>query len=295
MSRCAIMVDSACAPTQDIMTRPDVFRMGMNINLDGSTYVDGENLEPENYYASIDRVRDFSTTPPLVWDIKKQYENIRRKGFDSVISIHVSSKMSKLVETCENASHMVSGLDVKIVDTRNLSIGSYFIVEKIAELSAAGKQFDEIEQLLPEIRKSSFLQISLSTLKYLIKNKRVGRVQGMVGNIMKVKPILGIDDEGYLTTLAKERGGARVAQKICESAIDFIERHPHNVKFYLTWGFDKNKLQAEQVFEKFMVEFQKLGIRHVALYKNRMWPTIACNSGPGAYGIGIYGEEYPID
>ena len=294
MSQCAILIDSACAPTQQLLDQPNVFVMGMKIKMDGAIFTDGETLEPEDYYGTIDKVNDFSTTPPLVWDIKKKYEEIKRKGYNSVISIHVSSRMSKLIETCENARHMVSGLDVTILDTQNISIGAYFVAEKVVELTQSGKTLAEIEKLLPDIQQSSFLQISLSTLKYLIKNKRVGKVQGVVGNILKMKPILGIDGEGYLTTLSKERGGGKVSKKISDKAISFIEKNPHNVKLYLTWGFDQNKRHVEQVFNLFMDDFKKLGIKDYTLHKNRMSPTIACNSGPSAYGFGIYGERYPI-
>lgn len=294
MQKCAVMVDSACAPTQELMNRANLFSMGMKINLDGTIYTDGEDLAIEDYYGSIEGVRDFSTTPPQVWDIKKSYEDVKRKGYSSLISIHVSSKMSKLIETCDNAGGMVSGLDVKIIDTANISLGAYFVAEKVVELIDAGWDYEAIQKVMPTIRESSFFQFSLPTLKYLIKNKRIGRIQGMVGNMLKVKPILGSDSEGYLTTLSKERGGRRVVEKIAENALIFVKSHPHNVKFYLTWGFDKNKKLVDQVFNRFMTDFALLGIKDYKVYKNRMMPTIGCNAGPDAYGFGIYGEKQPI-
>ena len=294
MQKYAVMVDSACAPTQELMGRENLFSMGMKINLDGTVYTDGEDLALEDYYGSIERIRDFSTTPPQVWDIKKSYEEVKRKGYSSLISIHVSSKMSKLIETCENAGGMVGGLEVKIIDTANISLGAYFVAEKVIELIDAGWDYEEIQRVMPAIRESTFFQFSLPTLKYLIKNKRVGKIQGMFGNMLKVKPILGLDDEGYLTTLSKERGGQRVIEKISENAIAFVKSHPHNVKFYLAWGFDKNKKMVDQVFNKFMPHFRLLGIKDYKVYKNRIMPTIGCNSGPDAYGFGIYGEKQPI-
>lgn len=294
MEKHAIIIDSACAPTDEMFTRPDMFRMGMNIHLDERTFTDGENLDKEDFYGIVDRQADFSTTPPKVWDVKRIYEEIRRKGYSSLLSIHVSSKMSKLYETCMNASHMVSGLDVHLIDTRNMSIGAGLIGQKVIELARAGVPYEQIDLLLPEIRRSTHLQISLSTLKYIIKNKRVGRVQGFVGSMLKLKPILCLDADGYLATASKERGGERVSRKIVDTSIEFLRNHQHNVKISLTWGKDENKIHVERVCESFMKDFTKLGIKDYTIYKNRMWPTIACNSGPGAYGFAVYGEERPI-
>jgi len=294
MTSQAILIDSGCAPTPELISKYNVLRMGMKINLDGEDYIDGEDLDLDSFYGRIDKVRDFSTSPPLVWDIKRLYEEIRRQGYDSLLAIHVSSKMSKLLETCENAKNMVSGLDVQLIDSGSLSIGACLVAEKVIELAQGGRSAVEIRNLLPEIRKSSCLQISLSTLKYLVKNKRIGRVQGMVGSMLKMRPVLGIDQEGFLTTIATERGGNRVIRSITERAVDFLARRPYNVKIYMTWGFDENRLHVDRVWQEFSEEFKKLGIKNHSLIKTRMWPTLACNSGPGAYGFAVYGEEHPI-
>jgi len=88
----------------------------MKIKLDDQHYTDGEDLDLEHFYGQIDKVKDFSTTPPLVRDIKKTCEDLKKKGYSSIISIHASSKMSKLIETCENARNMVCGVDIELID-----------------------------------------------------------------------------------------------------------------------------------------------------------------------------------
>lgn len=294
MTPCAILVDSGCAPTTELLKTDNVYHLGMKIHLDNDTLIDGEDLELDRFYTMIDRVKDFQTTPPLVWDIKQKYEDIKRRGHTSLISIHVSSKMSKLLETCENARNMVGGIDVHLLDSRNLSIGSYLIAQKVIDLLQQGIPIDKLDGLMPDIRKSSHMQIFLSTLKYLIKSKRIGRVQGVLGSMLSIKPILGIDEDGYLTTLSKERGGNRVIKHIAESALEFLAKRRHNVKICLTWGFDENRMHVDRVYDQFMQDFPKLGIKQYQVVKSRMWPTLACNCGPGAYGFAVYGEERPI-
>jgi len=295
MLPCAVLIDSGCAPTREMMQNGNVYHMGMRIHLDKNMLLDGEDLELDHFYATIDRVRDFQTTPPQVWDIKKKYEDIKRQGHQSIVSIHVSSAMSKLIETCENARNMVSGIDVHLIDSRNLSIGAFLVADKVISLLDRGTPIDKLDDLLPEIRKSSYLQISLSTLKYLVKKQRIGRVQGLVGSMLNLKPVLGMDEEGYLTTLSKERGGTRVVKHMAESALDFLAKRRFNVKVCLTWGFDENRLFVDRVYDQFLKDVQKLGIKDHQVIKSRMWPTLACNCGPGAFAFAVYGEERPIE
>lgn len=143
---------------------------GADLKLDDRLYTDGEDLDLEHVYSQIDKVKDFSTTPPLVWDIKKTYEGLKRKGYSSILSIRVSSKMSKLMKTSENARNMVGGVDIELIDSQNLSIGANLIAERVVELIDSGMATKDVVSLLPEIRKSAYMQISLSTLKYLVKN-----------------------------------------------------------------------------------------------------------------------------
>jgi DegV family protein with EDD domain len=290
-----IMTDTACAPTDAFIKKYGAEVMGMRIFMDDKEYIDGKDIRHDDYYAQIENINDFNTNPPLVWEIKKIYEDLRRKGYEEIIAVHVSSKMSKLIETCNNAKKLVPRPDITVIDTENVSVGAYFVVEKIAELFEQGKTYEEISALVPEIKRSSFIQISLSTLKYLVKNKRIGRAQGVVGTLLGMKPILGIDDEGYLSPLSKERGKAAVIEKISDNAIQFLEKRPYNVKIYLTHGLEKNREQAENVFERFMEKFNDLKIRQYNVIRGRVWPTIACLSGPEVYGFGVYGEKKPIE
>jgi len=292
-----IMMDTGSAPTDEITARYGVRVMGMKLFLDGETYIDGQDMDKDAYYARIEKVRDFDTNPPLVWDIRKIYEGLKREGFREVIGIHVSSAMSRLIETCRNGRNMVNGLDVRIIDTKNLSAGAYLVAEKIVELLHYGRRWEQVIPLVPRIRSSVHFQISLSTLTYLVKNKRIGRAQGLLGNLFRMRPILGIDGDGYLVPLGKERGKDRVVDRIAGEASRFLRDRPHNVKIYMVSGLDKNRRQVEAVYDAFREKAQEMGIDlgGARIIRNRIWPTVANLSGPETYGFAVYGEERPIE
>jgi len=287
MSERVFVLDSGSAPAKEIFEKYDnVEVMGMRIFLDGQSFIDGVDIGFDEYYSRIESVNDFNTNPPLVFEIKKKYKE--------VISIHVSSKMSKLIQTCMNARNLVTGLDIKIIDTENMSMGSFLVAEKVIELFKAGKTYEEVMQLMPEIRRSTHINVSLSTLKYLIKNKRVGRAQGLIGNLFRMKPILGMDDEGFLSAVSRERGKENILNKLTDNAVNFIQTRRHNVKIYIMYGLQKNKPHIDAAFQMLEQKLKRLHIRDYRVIRGRIWPTVACLSGPEAYGLAVYGEENPI-
>ncbi len=295
MSKRVIMMDTGSAPTDEIVRKYGIHVMGMKVFLDGKTYTDGEEIDKDTYYSLIEKTKDFNTSPPLVWEIKRTYEKLKAQGTREIIGVHVSSAMSKLITTCTNARNLVSALDVKIIDTRNISVGAYLVAERIVELLDSGRTYEQVLPLIPEIRESVMLQVSLSTLSYLVKNKRIGRAQGLIGNFLRMRPILGIDADGYLAPLSRERGKEKMIEKISENAVRFLEDRPHNVKVYLTHGMDRNKRQVEAVFSRFEEKLARTGIGAPRVIRNRLWPTVANLSGPETYGFAVYGEKRPIE
>ncbi len=296
MSKQMIIMDTGSAPTDDIVQKYDNLEiLRMKVVLDGKAYTDGEEIDHDTYYSKVDKIKEFDTSPPLLWEIKKKYEELRNKGYNEIIAIHTSSKLSKIIEISEKARDLVTGIDIKIIDTENVSAGAYLVAEKVIELIYRGKSYEKITELLPKLKSGTYLQASLSTLKYLVKNKKMGTSQGLVDKLLKVRPILAIDREGNLSPVSNEKGRENVINKISDNAVKFIEKRPYNVKIYVAYGLDKDEKEMNEVLDAFMNKFEKLKIRHYNIIKNRICPTIACISGPDTYGLAVYGEELPID
>ena len=289
----AIMIDSGCAPTEELIASNDLEFIGIRINLDDDQYEDGVNLAKNEFYDRISRVRDFSTTPPSPKEILDKYKSIQAKGYDQIVDIHFSSKMTDLVKHSEIARDFTLGMDIHIIDTQSVSAGSYFTAAKIIELLRRGLEIDEIKPLLPKVINSSLMLISASTLKYFVKNGRIGKAQGMVGNLMRVKPILTIE-EGQVAPFTKERGIEKAARTMADHAFNFIVDRRHNVKIYTDYGSEKNRKYMQMAYEAFMQKFRTLSIDNYEIITGRGWPTVTCHSGPEVFALSVYGEVEPI-
>ncbi|GAB6188650.1 DegV family protein [Marinitoga arctica] len=289
----AIIVDSGCSPTENWIKKYNLNFMGMKIYIDGKEYTDGVDLNHEKFYNLVKNAEDIHTAQPSLKEIMNIYEGLKEKGYDEIIDIHFSSKMSGLYNTALMAKNMLNNINVKIIDTKKVSIGASLIARRIVELLLdENKTFEEVESLIPTIISNTFMEFSVPTLKYLIKNGRIGKAAGMAGTLLKIIPVLGVED-GEITPLTKVRGINKAFKFMADKAFEFIKNKPYNIKIYKVHGFEKNIEQENIVFNMFMEKFEKLGYNY-ELIEGKIWPTVACHSGPEVFGLGVYGEEKPI-
>lgn len=289
----AFMVDSGCEPTQALMQKYNLEFVGINIVLDGNSYIDGEQLIHEQFYAKVDGVKNFATTPPSQSDMIKKYMAIKAKGYERVIDIHMSSKLSQVVANSHAAKGFVPGLEVHVFDTQSVSAGGYFVAEKIIEMITAGRPVTEVEAALPEITRSAQVLISASTLKFFVKNGRIGKAKGLVGSLLRMKPVLIIDD-GLVAPFSTEKGMENAIHRMADASLDFLSSRPHNVKIFKAFGSDNNKPYMDLAFERLLAKLPMIPIKDYQVISGRGWPTVTCHSGPEVFALSVYGERNPI-
>ncbi|AEX84645.1 6-phosphogluconate dehydratase [Marinitoga sp. 1135] len=288
----AIIVDSGCSPTPDWIEKYNLKFMGMKVYIDGKEYTDGVDLSKEKFYDLVEGAEEIHTAQPSLKEIMNIYESLKEEGYDEIVDIHFSSKMSGLYNTANMAKNMLNDINLKIVDTKMVSIGASLVARRIVELLNEGREFEEVNELIPKIIDNTFMEFSVPTLKYLIKNGRIGKAAGMAGTLLKIIPVLTVED-AEITPLAKVRGLNKAYKTMSESLFEFIKNKPYNIKIYKIHGFESNKEQEEKVFNMFMDKFQTLGYDY-ELIEGRIWPTVACHSGPEVFGLAVYGEEKPL-
>lgn len=293
MNKTKIIADTGCSLTQEIIDKYNLSVMGMKIVLDEKTYTDYEELSKDEFYNKIENVDEFHTSQPAVGEIQKYYEKIFEEGYENIIDIHFSSKMSGLINSCQIVKNTMNNDNIKIIDTETVSIGSYMVLIRILELLDSGKSIEEIEELLPRIKENVGFQFSVPNIKYLIKNGRVGKAEGLAGTLLNIKPILGVD-EGQISPIAKIRGMKKVFTAMAKNAVDFLKDRPYNIKIYKTWGLNHNKSDMDKMFDEFMKSFEKLGYDNYEIIEERLPPTIICHSGPEVIGLAVYGEKEEI-
>lgn len=234
MRKIALITDSASDLPKEVQEQYDVFMLHFQIVYEDATYKDQVEITSKEVLADIENRRP-TTSLPALEEIHETFQAIKDKGYEKVIGITLSSGLSG----CYNAVKMVADeypeLESHIYDSKTISLGETCLVQKAAELIEAGcENLDEIVSALDETRKGQHIFFMVDTLKYLVAGGRIGRVSGMLGGVLNLKPIITVADDGVYATHSKVRGTQKALTKVVEEAKKILDEK--KCKVYMIHG-----------------------------------------------------------
>ncbi|HWQ83567.1 MAG TPA: DegV family protein, partial [Anaerolineales bacterium] len=195
-----------------------------------------------------------------------------------VLSIHISSGLSGTIESARAAIDQATEANIEAVDTLTLSGAERYQVLAAAWAVKAGWTKKAILERLDQIRKHTELIFVLETLEYLARGGRIGRVQGMLGSLLKLKPVIRVEHtDGKYTT----EGRARTMVKALSTLIDFLET---------TYG-NSEPLWISVMHGQFLEQAENLArmarerLNVVKLEIMRVSPALGVHTGPEVVGI----------
>ena len=132
-----------------------------------------------------------------------------------VVCITITSKHSSTYSTATLASQQFPRGHVAVVDSKAISLAQGILVLSAARAAHAGKSLEQVVETVQELRERLHLFISLDTVKYLVKGGRASRLSGGLADLLKIRPILTMQD-GELTLVDKPRGRKAAKRRLLE-------------------------------------------------------------------------------
>lgn len=249
------------------------------LNLDGKEYEDFVDITAEEFYNKVVNEPDvsISTSQTPTGLIAETYETLKNDGFKDIIAITISSKLSGTFQGARLAADMVDGIDVRVIDSKSVSHGEYYLVRKAIEMVKTGHSLDDIEKALLELRNNTKIYVLVDTLKYLVKNGRLSVASGFLGSLLKIKPLLHITEEGALVPLEKIRTTSKARERLLEILAEDIKSL--DVEVFI--AYTNNLEDAEILKEKILALRPNIVVDLVPLT-----PVVGAHAGPGTLGVG---------
>ncbi|NMA62078.1 MAG: DegV family protein [Firmicutes bacterium] len=274
----AIMTDSTCDIPRELIEELNIRVVPLRILFKDGEYRDQVEISAEEVYARLPHEIP-STSLPSPADVLTTFEELKAEGFTHVVAIHISSGLSGTAQMIENLSHQVEGLEIKVIDSKNISMGLGYIVIEAARKLQEGASFTEVCAHVDKSLKRMNVYFVLETLEYLKKGGRIGKVAGTLGQILNLKPIITVNEDGVYTTHAKVRGRKQSLDKLFETVKLHLAKPMNNVA--VCHGAAKE--EAQELVER-IKNFGNVGellIGHVS-------PVIGVHTGPGTLGLVVY-------
>lgn len=190
-----IVTDSTCDLPQSIIDELGITVIPLYINFGGTGYRDGVDITRAEFYARLPQSDPLPTTAAPGHEVFKQvYDRLAADGATDVLSIHISESLSATMNVARVAAQETRSVRVTPLDSRQLSLGTGFVVEEAAKAARDGGSLDEImarvNGLIPRVR----VFAALDTMEFLKRSGRVSSLVAGLGGLLQVKPVLKMYD-----------------------------------------------------------------------------------------------------
>lgn len=242
----------------------------------GKTYRDGVDIQPEDLYRMYsENPNEYpETSQPSVGDFVKSYEKI---GEEEILSVHLSSGLSGAYSSAEHAARMVANKAVTVIDSRMVGPALGWMVEVAAHGINSGWTKERILDAMKLVKENTITMVSFTDLRYLLHSGRVNHLKGIIASIMKLKPIIGMNDEdGRYSNLGQGMTLSRVVQKMTE----LVHARYGQEKIRLQLMYGSNMASVDQLRESLSAMMTTVEDKVVPVTL-----VLGAHAGPTVFGL----------
>ncbi|RDY29034.1 DegV family protein [Romboutsia weinsteinii] len=278
MNNIKIVCDSLSDIPKQLVEEYDIHVVPLSVLFEDKEYVDGIDITKEEFYQMLRDSKKLPKTSQVTYmSFKTTFDKYLEEG-KTVLYIGGSSNASGTYQSAVMAKNDTEG-ELYTFDSLSLSIGSGCIVLSAAEMAREGKSIDEILKHLEAIKKDTEVIFTVDTLEYLQKGGRVSLASATIGNMLSIKPILGIDN-GSVGSRAQVRGKKQVIGKIIEMIKDKFGDNLENKRVIVGCGDNQGDLDILTSKISDELKLGKVESVHIG-------SCICAHSGPGVLGIAV--------
>ena len=226
------------------------------------------------------------TASPGPGDYIQVYETLAKQGFQSIFSIHMTSKGSGAYQAAVAAASMLKEklpkLSVEVVDTLNVALCQGWIAIEAAREALKGTDPSVILQRIKDMIPVTQMIQTADTLRYLYMGGRIGKATHLVGSMLSLKPLISMKD-GEIVALGVSRGLTNAYRKMAdhmESAVGVTRK----IKVaYMHAGAPEQILKLKEIVES--------RLNCVESFIAELSPALMVHTGPGTTGLCYYPVE----
>ena len=283
-----IATDSCCDFDENLIRELDLTVIPLSVHLgqDHFRNYPGEMPESHVFYTRLSKGEPAQTSAPNVEAFKDAFRTFLEAGKD-VLYLGFSSALSA---TYQNAAMAVEELReafpdavIRAVDTLCASMGQGLLVDLAVQEKRKGKSLEEVASFVQETIPHLCHWFTVGDLSQLRRGGRLSAGKAIVGNLLNIKPVLHVDNEGRLVPMESAKG----RKKSVEALVRHMEETaiaPETQRIYISHG---DCLGDAEVLAAAIQS--KLGVASVTI--GDVGPVIGAHAGLGTLALFFLGKE----
>jgi len=252
-----------------------VFRSKIQIN--AVEYVDYVDISNEQFYFLLESAKELRTSQISTGELINLIKEARSEGVTDLIMITISSGLSGTYQNVRLAASDINGINVHVIDSKWVGFCEANLGLLAKEMINKNYSVEEIIEKIEYARDNSYIAFTVETLNYLRLNGRLSNSSAFVGNLLKIKPLMAVED-GIVVVKEKIRTKAKAVETLIDNFIQEIE-NKDVIPFLL---YSNNYEELEEVKKIVLSKTNK--IKDLNIYA--IPPVIGVHAGPGALGVG---------
>ena len=217
----AVVTDSTSSLNPADAARADISIIPLQVVIDDISRPESE-VQPREVAKALRDGQPVSTSRPAREVIEKTYVELAGAGYDAIVSVHLSRKISG---TCGAAQVAAASVDIPIdvVDSMTLAMAAGYAALTGAEAARAGAAPDAVASAVRRRAAASTTYFYVDSLEYLRRGGRIGMAAAMLGSALAVKPLLTVA-EGEIRPYERVRTQSKALTRLWELSLAALER-----------------------------------------------------------------------
>lgn len=282
---------TADMPLEFFQTR-NVHLICFHFNMDGTEYADdlGQSIPFDEFYQRIADGAEPTTSQVNVQQYIEFFESFLKEGKDILHIVFSSGLSGSYNSACiarETLEEQYPDNKIYLVDSLAASSGYGLLVDTAADMRDSGKSAEEIVAWLEENKLNLHHWFFSTDLTSYIRGGRVSPVAGFFGTMLKICPLLNVNNEGKLIPRTKCRGKSKAVEEIVAQMV----AHAEGGLDYSGKCFISNSAclaDAETVASRVEETFKNLNGKVMI---NNIGTVIGSHTGPGTVAMFFYGDK----
>ena len=281
-----ITVNSTVDTGKEWLEERNVPVIPLKYTIDGQEYTDMYGLSDKEFFQKLREGKMSVTSQINPEEAKEMLEPYVKEGKD-VLHLAFSSALSGTCNSMKIAAEELQEeypeAKVIVVDTLCACMGEAMLIYYALNQKEAGKTIEEVAQWAEENKLHVCHNVTVDDLFHLHRGGRVSKTAAVLGTMVKVKPIIHMDDNGALQVIGKERGRKKSLHKIVDMAVERSKGWDNEI-IMITHG---DCLEDAEYVAKLVRE--KMGVENVFIHN--IGTVIGSHTGPGVVATFCMGNK----
>ena len=280
MTRVAVVTDSTASLPESVLKSLNIRTVAYYMHRGQEVLRDLISIQRDEFLRWLPTARVAPTTAaPGPGDYLQAYEQLAAAGAEEIISIHMSSKISAAFESATAARGLLGdrqpNIRVEVIDSRNAALCQGWMVVEAARQALAGAGLQAIVAAVRRLIPISHMIQTADTLRYLQLGGRIGKAQALLGSLLNIKPLIGLED-GEIVPLGKTHSRQQAYAAMADIAAGIVGKGKARIGYLHAGALQEAQKIRDLVEARVQVVESMFG---------ELSPVLAVHTGPGMAGL----------